>query len=147
MESRWLGEVELAFNPSFLPFPCPDFHGEKTPRATVKLGIDLGGVFSKGPEQAKKLTRTGISFGHFRPYLPLMLSSEEANSLARRLPSRMGSVETFRLRVKLLNLQGRISGKYMEIRWLGEVELTFNPSFLPFPCPYIHGKKTPSHFP
>jgi hypothetical protein len=31
----------------------------------------------------------------------------------------------------------------MEIRWLGEVELTFNPSFLPFPCPYIHGKKTP----
>ena len=35
----------------------------------------------------------------------------------------------------------------MEIRWLGEVELTFNPSFLPFPCPYIHGKKTPSHFP
>jgi hypothetical protein len=37
--------------------------------------------------------------------------------------------------------------RYMEIRWLGEVELTFNPSFLPFPCPYIHGKKTPSHFP
>ena len=34
----------------------------------------------------------------------------------------------------------------MGIRWLGEVELTFNPSFLPFPCPYIHGKKTPSHF-
>jgi hypothetical protein len=29
----------------------------------------------------------------------------------------------------------------------GEVELTFHPSFLPFPCPYIHGKKTPSHFP
>ena len=35
----------------------------------------------------------------------------------------------------------------MELRWLGEVELTFIPSFLPFPCPYIHGKKTPSHFP
>src|SRR6516162_8772086 len=32
---------------------------------------------------------------------------------ARRLPSRMGSVETFRLRVKLFNLQGRISEKYM----------------------------------
>ena len=37
------------------------------------------------------------------------------------------------------------------IRWLGEVGLTFNPSFyrppdayfLPFPCPYIHDEKTP----
>ena len=69
-----------------------------------------------------------------RPYLPLMLSlrdqiifaldedrdivqstlspshahSEEANSLARRLPSRMRSVATFKLQVKLFNLQGRI---------------------------------------
>jgi hypothetical protein len=25
----------------------------------------------------------------------------------------------------------------MEVRWLGEVELTFNPSFLPFPCPSV----------
>src|SRR6516165_9737647 len=51
---------------------------------------------------------------------PSHAQSEEANSLARRLPSRMGSVETFRLRVKLLNLRERISEKYMEIRWLGE---------------------------
>ena len=60
---------------------------------------------------------------------PPHAQSEEANSLAGRLPSRMRSVETFRLRVKLLNLQGRIEAKYMEIRWLGEVEPTFNPSF------------------
>jgi hypothetical protein len=39
---------------------------------------------------------------------PSHAQSEEANSLARRLPPRMRSVETFRLRVKLLNLQGRI---------------------------------------
>ena len=32
----------------------------------------------------------------------------------------MGSVETFGLRVKLLNLRERISEKHMEIRWLGE---------------------------
>jgi hypothetical protein len=43
----------------------------------------------------------------------------------------MRSVETFKLRVKLFNLQGRIWEKYIEIRWLGEVELTFNPSFYP----------------
>ena len=51
--------------------------------APVKLGIDLGGVFSKGPEQAILFlywTRTGILFSHFRPYLPLMLS------LRRQIP-------------------------------------------------------------
>ena len=53
--------------------------------ATVKLGTDLGGVFSKGPEQANfclQGTRTGILFSHFRPYLPLMLS------LRRQIPLR-----------------------------------------------------------
>ena len=38
--------------------------------ATVKLGIDLGGVLSKAPELAKLFlywTRTGILFSHFDP--------------------------------------------------------------------------------
>ena len=29
----------------------------------------------------------------------------------------------------------------MEIRWLGEVRAHVQSLFLPFPCPYIHGKK------
>ena len=52
MEIRWLGEVELTFNPSFLPFPCPYISMARRPPvishsgwATVKLGIDLGGVY------------------------------------------------------------------------------------------------------
>ena len=53
---RWLGEVGAHVQSLFLPFPCPYAHGEKTPTiaqsgwATVKLGIDLGEVFSKAPE-------------------------------------------------------------------------------------------------
>src|SRR6516162_3278149 len=47
---------------------------------------------------------------------PSHAQSEEANSLARPLPSRMRSVETSKLPVKLFNLQRRISEKYMEVR-------------------------------
>ena len=90
MEIRWLGEVELTFNPSFLPLPCPYIHGEKT---------------------ARQVTRTGILVQELSTLFPPHAQSEEANSLAGRLPFRMGSVETFRLRVKLLNLQGRIIGE------------------------------------
>jgi hypothetical protein len=52
-------------------------------------------------------TRTGICSAT-STLSPSHAQSEEANSLARRLPSRMRSVETSRLRVKLFNLQGRI---------------------------------------
>jgi hypothetical protein len=78
--------------------------------APVKLGIDLGGVFSKGPEQANFFARDEDRdiVQPLSTLSPPHAQSEEANSLARRLPSRMGSVESFRLRVKLLNLQGRI---------------------------------------
>ena len=118
MEIRWLGEVELGrthHDPKWLvlPFPCPYIHGEKLlpchcPEwlATVKLGIDLGEVFSKAPEQAKFISRDEDRdiVPPLSTLSPSHAQSEEANSLAGRFPSRMGSVETFRLRVKLLNL-------------------------------------------
>jgi hypothetical protein len=57
--------------------------------ATVKLGIDLGEVFSKGPEQGEDR-----DFCHFDPISLSCYQSEEANSLARRLPSGMRGVAT-----------------------------------------------------
>ena len=59
MEIRWLGEVELTFDPlSTLPLSVYPWREDSqtiahSVWAAVKLGIDLGGVFSKGPEQAK----------------------------------------------------------------------------------------------
>ena len=56
MEIRWLGEVEPTFNPSFYPSlvrisMARRFHHDiaQSGWATVKLGIDPGEVFSKGP--------------------------------------------------------------------------------------------------
>src|SRR6516164_4273070 len=68
---------------SFLPFPCPDFHGEKTPShfhsgwATAKLGIDLGGVFSKAPELGRKQEHCSATS---------TLSPSHAISLRRQIP-------------------------------------------------------------
>ena len=72
MEIRWLGEVELTFNPSFYPslvrMPMTPMTGRPptiahSGWATVKLGIDLGEVFSKGPEQGEDRD----IFCHFDP--------------------------------------------------------------------------------
>ena len=55
MEIRWLGEVELTFNPSFYRSPVRISMARRPPVishsgwATVKLGIDLGGVLSESP--------------------------------------------------------------------------------------------------
>src|SRR5262249_9321585 len=60
-------------------------------RATVKLGIDLGEVFSKAPEQANYFCKgRGPGYCSATSTLsPSHAQSEEANSLARRLPSRI----------------------------------------------------------
>ena len=66
----------------------------------VKQGIDPGEVFSKAPELGRKQEHCSAT----STLSPSHAQSEEAKSLARRFPSGMGSVETFRLRVELFNL-------------------------------------------
>src|SRR6516164_3768948 len=93
----WLGEVELTFDPlSTLPLSVYPWREAPTMPLPRVAGDCIQG------------TRTGILFSHFRPLSPSHAQSEEANSPARRLSSRMRNVATFKLRVKLLNLQGRI---------------------------------------
>ena len=115
MEIRWLGEVEPTFNPSFYPSlvrisMARRFHHDiaQSGWATVKLGIDLGEVFSKAPELANYFCK-GRGPGYYSATSTLSPShaqSEEANSLARRLPSRIRSVATFKLRCSIY--RGRI---------------------------------------
>jgi hypothetical protein len=90
--------------------------------ATVKLGIDLGEVFSKAPEQANFFARDEDRdiVQPLRPYLPLMLSLRRQIPLPDVYPLESG-------------IQSTGGGYRRNIWnwWLGEVELTFNPSFYP----------------
>src|SRR6516164_4557639 len=109
----WLGEVELTFDPlSTLPlsvYPWREDSRHAIAQSAWRLPlprvagetVDLGEVFSKAPEQAKFISRDEDRdiVQPLSTLSPSHAQSEEANSLARRLPSRMRSVETSKLRV------------------------------------------------
>ena len=97
---RWLGEVELTFNPFFYPSHAHGTYGGKTPTIAQS---GWATVFCKGRGPGYCSATSTLSPSHAQ--------SEEANSLARRLPSRMRSVATFKRRVKLFNLQGEDIGE------------------------------------
>src|SRR6516162_1067653 len=113
MEIRWLGEVELTFKSLFLPFPSV-YPWWREDSLHVRW---LGDVHRRSHNYSQYLeatngphvhwTRTGICSAT-STLSPSHAQSEEANSLARRLPSRMRSVETSKLRVNCSIYRGDI---------------------------------------
>src|SRR6516162_9670888 len=88
-EDRDIVQPLRPYLPLMLSLRDPVFHGEKTPTMPLPRG---------GPGYCSATSTLS----------PSHAESEEANSLARRLPSRMRSVETSKLRVNCSIYRGDI---------------------------------------